>query len=207
MSDMSFLRNVFEAYQQRRLRRLRGRVRVDRSTRLLRKFGVNFLASPEDRLYLSVGAHCMLNCSVTFESSQGRVDIGDRVYIGSDCHLISRERISIGSDVTMAWGITLYDHNSHSLDWRQRQRVVGHFHRNYGSRDCFNEVDWTGVKSAPIVIADRAWIGFDAVILKGVTIGEGAIVGARSVVTRDVEPWTVVAGNPAVPVSKLLPQA
>ena len=47
------------------------------------------------------------------------------------------------------------------------------------------------------------WIGFDALILKGVHIGEGAIVGARSVVTSNVEPYTVVAGNPAVIVKRL----
>ena len=49
------------------------------------------------------------------------------------------------------------------------------------------------------------WIGFDVTILKGVTIGEGAVIGAKSVVTKDVEPWTVVAGNPAV-VVKYLPE-
>jgi galactoside O-acetyltransferase len=63
------------------------------------------------------------------------------------------------------------------------------------------------VASAPIVICDRVWIGFDAVILKGVTVGEGAIVAARAVVTRDVEPYTVVAGNPAVLVRRLAPTA
>ncbi|MBV8923397.1 DapH/DapD/GlmU-related protein, partial [Bradyrhizobium sp.] len=50
---------------------------------------------------------------------------------------------------------------------------------------------------APVVIADKVWIGFNASILKGVTIGEGAVVGACSVVTRDVPPFAVVAGNPA----------
>ena len=49
----------------------------------------------------------------------------------------------------------------------------------------------------PIVIKDKAWIGFNSIILKGVTIGEGAIVGAGSVVTKDVPPYTIVAGNPA----------
>ena len=47
------------------------------------------------------------------------------------------------------------------------------------------------------------WIGFESVILAGVTIGEGAIVGAKSVVRKDVEPWTVVAGNPAVVIKRL----
>jgi galactoside O-acetyltransferase len=103
----------------------------------------------------------------------------------------------------MAWGVVIYDHNSHSFDWQQRQKIVRHFHETYGSARCFEDLDWTDVSSAPIFIRDRVWIGFDAVILKGVTIGEGAIVGARSVVTSDVEPYTVVAGNPARLVRRL----
>lgn len=51
--------------------------------------------------------------------------------------------------------------------------------------------------TAPITICDGVWIGARAIILPGVTIGEGAIVAAGAVVTKDVEPWTVVAGNPA----------
>ena len=63
--------------------------------------------------------------------------------------------------------------------------------------------DWSVVRSAPIVIEDRAWIGFNAIILKGVTIGEGSVVAAGAVVTKDVEPYTVVAGNPARVVKRL----
>lgn len=55
-------------------------------------------------------------------------------------------------------------------------------------------------KGGDVVIKDRVWIGYRAIILPGVTIGEGAVVGAGSVVTRDVDPYAVVAGNPARPV-------
>lgn len=50
---------------------------------------------------------------------------------------------------------------------------------------------------APIIISDRAWVAAEAFIGPGVTIGEGAVVGARAAVFKDVEPWTVVGGNPA----------
>ncbi len=53
------------------------------------------------------------------------------------------------------------------------------------------------------MIVNKVWIGFNVIILKGVTIGEGAIVAAGAVVTKDVSAWTIVAGNPAVVVKKL----
>ena len=65
--------------------------------------------------------------------------------------------------------------------------------------------NWTVVKDEAIVIESKVWIGFDVTILKGVTVGEGAVIGAKSIVTKNVEPWTVVAGNPAV-VVKYLPE-
>ncbi|MDH4236354.1 MAG: hypothetical protein OEV17_03815 [Nitrospira sp.] len=61
------------------------------------------------------------------------------------------------------------------------------------------------MKVGKVDIHDKAWIGLDAIILKGVTIGEGAIVGAGSVVSKDVPPFTIVAGNPARVVRELGP--
>ena len=54
----------------------------------------------------------------------------------------------------------------------------------------------------PIVIGDQVWICADAFVGPGVTIGEGALVGARAVAVKDVEPWQIVAGNPARPIRK-----
>lgn len=56
--------------------------------------------------------------------------------------------------------------------------------------------------TAPIIIEDQVWIAADAFVAMGVTIGEGAVVGARATVFKDVEPWMVVGGNPAKPIKK-----
>ncbi|WP_263358973.1 acyltransferase [Acidicapsa ligni] len=57
--------------------------------------------------------------------------------------------------------------------------------------------DWKTVILKPVRICDKSWIGLNAIVLKGVEIGEGAVVAAGSVVTKNVPSWTVVAGNPA----------
>ena len=56
--------------------------------------------------------------------------------------------------------------------------------------------------TAPIVVEDQAWVAAEAFVGMGVTIGEGAVVGARAAVFKDVEPWTVVGGNPAKEIKK-----
>lgn len=145
-----------------------------------------------------IGENSMVECTLTFEKDTGLIRIGDRTYIGGGTQLISINKIEIGKDVTIAWGCTIYDHNSHSIYWNERKNDTLQSIRDYNETGNFIiNKDWSNVKSAPIKICDKVWIGFDVVILKGVTIGEGAVVGARSVVTKDVPPYTVVGGNPA----------
>ncbi len=102
--------------------------------------------------------------------------IGDNVYIGSQCTLDGSERITFGHDVVIAYGVTIVT-GSHHIGPRERRAGP------YNPR--------------PIIINDGCWIGARATLLPGVTIGRGAIVGAASVVTKDVAPDTIVVGNPA----------
>ena len=200
---MSILHTLVGVWKRAMLYPRRANLAIHPSTRLSRQFGVSFLAAPETRLYVSIGKRCMLNAHIYFEAKTGSVEMGDDVYIGAGTTIISKHGVTLGNQVTIAWGVTIYDHNSSSFDWRQRSKVNAHFYSTYGTPACYEQLDWTGVDGAPIVIEDKAWIGFDAVILKGVRIGEGAIIGARSVVTRDVPAYTMVAGNPALPVMRL----
>jgi len=137
---------------------------------------------------LAIGERSIVQANIRFEETGGVVRIGSRTFIGKS-DLVCYRRIDIGDDVIMSWGITISDHDSHSVEWQHRQDDVLQW--------CEGRKDWTHVAHAPVVIANKVWIGFNASILKGVTIGEGAIVGACSVVTRDVPPFSIVAGNPA----------
>ncbi|MGG2397479.1 acyltransferase [Pseudomonas sp. SH1-B] len=146
----------------------------------------------------------MLACGFIFESNAGHIVIGESTFINSGTSLICRDGIKIGSYVTIAWGCTLYDHNSHSLDYRDRIGDLNAQLADYrAGRDLIENKNWNNVGSEEITIEDYAWIGMNSIVLKGVRIGEGAIVGAGSVVRHDVEPWTIVAGNPAQFVKRL----
>lgn len=156
------------------------------------------------KIYVRIGSKGLIGGTFTFETDEGQIHIGNNVHITS-AHFICRSSIIVEDDVTMAWNITIYDHNSHSIYWEERKNDNTQCYEDYlnYNGDNIRNKDWSNVVSKPIKIGSKVWIGFNVVILKGVTIGEGAVVGACSVVTKDVEPWTVVAGNPAVTVKRL----
>lgn len=169
---------------------------IDSSTQLTSQFLLNIIF-PQKKLFLEVGKDNIIGCEFRFESPEGLVTVGDGCYIGPSL-IICRKRIIIGNHVTIAWGCTIYDHNSHSLDYLERRKDIEREILNIKNKVNFIiDKDWTTVKSSTIRIEDDAWIGMNAIILKGVTIGQGAIVAAGSVVTKDVPAWSVVGGNPA----------
>lgn len=143
---------------------------------------------------LRIGSGSIIRCRIDFDSPLGEVLVGDRCYLGAS-HLVCHTSIWIGDDVIMSWGVTVVDHDSHALNSAERQHDVADWMRGHKR--------WDVVAVRPVRIGDKAWIGFGASILKGVSIGEGAVVGANAVVTRDVLPYTVVAGNPARVVRQL----
>lgn len=172
-------------------------------TTILRGIYTRFDNPVEGRKYLSIGKDCIISGNYIFESQDGFISIGDHTYIGGGT-FISHNRIEIGNNVTIAWGGTVYDHDSHSLNYLDRRKDIDdELDDIRNGRNFILHKDWSNVKSKPIKICDDAWIGMNVTILKGVTIGEGAIVGACSVVTKDVPAWTVVAGNPAKVVRKI----
>ena len=109
------------------------------------------------------------------------LEVGDRVFLGHQLVVSVCQRVAIGSDVLVSDRVVIADNDGHPLDPVRRRRR--------------EPVDRTSVR--PVAVEDGAWIGTRAIILKGVTVGHGAVVAAGAVVTRDVPPHALVAGNPA----------
>lgn len=195
-------------YNPRRHARRLGFVTVGEGTELLPSTRFDFrLGSPSFKGRIDIGKDSMVGVDFVFESNQGIVKIGSDTFINSGTKIICRESITIGSGVTIAWGCTLYDHNSHSLDWQHRAHDIEQQLADLrAGRNFIQNKDWSKVKSRPIHLEDKVWLGFNVTVLSGVRIGEGAIVSACSVVREDVPPWTVVAGNPAVVLKQLRKQ-
>ncbi|MEH6446580.1 MAG: sugar O-acetyltransferase [Oceanospirillaceae bacterium] len=124
---------------------------------------------------VTLADNCMINPPL--EITYGcHLSLGDKSFINSGAMILDNGKVTIGKQVMLGPRVQIYT-AAHSLDIELRA---------------------AGEETAkPVVIADKVWIGGGAIILPGVTIGEGAVVGAGSVVTKDVEPADRVAGNPA----------
>lgn len=191
------LRNIYNQYKLNKLlKRYKDFYKIDSSTILNTNFSIR-LDKPCSKLFLTINKDCIISGQFIFESETGFISIDEHSYIGGST-FICRSKIEIGKNVTIAWGSTFYDHDSHSLDYIERRKDIDEELKDIRTGNHFiQNKNWNVVNSKPIKICDDAWIGMNCIILKGVTIGEGAIVGAGSVVTKDVPAWTVVGGNPA----------
>lgn len=152
--------------------RLRGRVKTPLSVRL------------RGRIHLSGFGEILLGDGVSFNGTvvpvelatyeSGRIEIGARTFINYGSSIASRASVKIGSDCLLGHYTFVMDNDQHD--------IVRHMELP---------------RSGPVVIEDHVWIGSKVVILAGVHIGSRAVIGAGSIVTKDVPPRCVVAGNPA----------
>jgi len=178
-------------------------VSMGHNSSLLADFNLDMRDQLSGKTYLKIGNNALVGGQFIFETRDGEVEIGDRVLIEGGM-VICRTKVTIADDVVIETGVCLYDHASHSLDYSERQKDIKTVVEDYRcGRSFVQSKNWSVVKAKEINIHSNAWIGRNATILKGVTIGEGAIVAPFSVVFRSVSPWTLVAGNPAVPVRNL----
>jgi galactoside O-acetyltransferase len=176
---------------------------VDCEGIMLNWFNVDCRFPVAGKKYVHIGKDSMVDATCIFESGTGEVVIKSNSFVGRST-FISRSRVEVGSHVFIAWGCYFYDHDSHSANYLDRRNDIAQQLADYkAGRNFIEHKNWSVVKTKPIVIGDDAWIGMNVIVLKGVTIGEGAIIAAGSVVTTNVEPWSLYAGNPAKKIKDL----
>jgi acetyltransferase-like isoleucine patch superfamily enzyme len=105
----------------------------------------------------------------------GELSIGDGTNINGSARILVRSGVRIGAWCTLSWDCQILDNDFHTMIVDGQQRP----------------------STAPVTLGDRVWVGTNALILKGVTVGEGAVIAAGAVVTRDVPAEAIVAGSPA----------
>lgn len=163
----------------------------------VRNLSIDIRNMDVSKSYCEIGENSIVNGNFVFETGTGKINVGNNTFIGGGT-FICIEGIDIGDDVMFSWGCTVIDNNAHSLKWQDRINDVKDWKRGLDEGKIGVYKNWDSVQKAKVKICNKAWIGFNVIILKGVTIGEGAVVGAGSVVTKDVPPFTIVGGNPAV---------
>ena len=143
------------------------------------------------------GNHVSVYAGCSFAvQKDGRCVVGDFTLLNGAI-VMAEELVEIGSHCLVSWGVGIADSDFHPLEPAQRlidSQALAPFFKNRPPRP--------KLKTAPVRIGDNVWIGMNAVILKGVTIGENSVVAAGAVVTKSIPPNTIVAGNPAVAVKK-----
>ena len=118
------------------------------------------------------------HCSIRID--QGWMKTGDEVSFGPSCHIYEpRGGLTIGHNCLLAGGTMIcgVHHGMQDIDIPMRHQIS---------------------ESAPIIIGDDVWIGMRSVIMPGVTIGKGAVIGAGSIVTKDIPPFCIAIGSPCV---------
>lgn len=125
----------------------------------------------------SLGRRSVVESFCCINNAVGDVVIGDHTRIGIHCTVIGP--VAIGNQVNLAQGITVTALNHNFTD---TEKTIGE----------------QGVSTNPVCIEDDVWIGANAVVLPGVTIGRHSVVAAGAVVTKDVPPYSLVAGVPAI---------
>lgn len=166
------------------------RARIDPSASLLPWASV--INARGDRNAIRVGAHSVVRGELFVFGHGGEIEIGDWCYVGAGSRIWSASRVRIGSRVLIAHNVNIHDTNSHPID-----PVARHAH-SVAILTQGHPKAAPDIISRPVDIGDDAWIGFNAIILKGVTIGARAIIGAGSIVTSDVPADAVYVGDRAV---------
>jgi len=150
----------------------------------------NIINMQSKKELITVGENTHILGELQVFAHGGKVQVGNECYIGDHTRIWSTSLIKIGDRVLISHNVNIFDNQTHSISASDRN---DHFKAIFSTGHP-TEID---LGESPVVIEDDVWIACSSIILRGVHIGKGSIVGAGSVVTKDIPPWTVVGGNPA----------
>ncbi len=148
------------------------------------------IINPNGAAAIKIGKGSLIMCEIMLMSPGATVEIGEFCFIGPGTRLWVASSLKIGDNTQISHGVFVSDNNSHSLSAAERHAEFKEV-RATGRRDTAKSIP-----TSPVVIEDDAWVGFNSAILKGVRLGKGAVVGACSMITTDVEAYSIVVGNP-----------
>ena len=148
----------------------------------------NIINLSNDPAKIKVGKNCNIAGLLMVYSYGGQIKMGDDCSLSPLSRIVSTKNVLIGNRVLIGHNVNIIDNISHPLDAKLR-------HEDYLNSFTIGMIE-CDLKSEEIIIEDDVWIGFNSTILRGVKIGQGAIIGACSIVTKDIEPWSVNVGNP-----------
>lgn len=147
---------------------------------------------------IKIGEKCCIRGNLRVYPVGGKIVIGNNCYIGDHTRIWSMVNINIGNDVLIAHNVNILDNNSHSIYYYERKKELEYILKNGDPKEnMFNR------EMKAVDIKNGVWIGLNSVILKGVTIGEGSIIAAGSVVTKDIPEYVIAAGNPAKVIKRI----
>jgi acetyltransferase-like isoleucine patch superfamily enzyme len=170
-------------------------VSIDITSKFYEETIVHNCANDKSKILIGSGTH--IQGELLVQKYGGQINIGNNCYVGIGTKIWSGELVTIGNNVLISHNCDIIDSDTHEIDYIERATRSAELMKN-------GPLDTKGnILTKPIIINDYAWISFNVAILKGVTIGKGAIVAAGSLVTKDVPAFTVVAGNPAVIIKQL----
>lgn len=144
----------------------------------------------KDKSRIVIGANSVLRCEIQILGHGGQLKIGDYCFIGENSYIWSGKSINIGNRVLIGHNCNIFDNDIHPFDKDER-------HNQFKDILSIGHPKTINLNDEEVVIEDDVWIGANVTIMKGVRVGNGAIIGVGSVVTKDIEPFTVNVGNPS----------
>lgn len=140
---------------------------------------------------IKIGSNSHIKGELLVFGHGGNISIGSYCYVGENTRIWSAKKIEIGDRVLISHGVNIFDNLIHPIDPELR-------HKQFVSIITVGQPKQiTTLDEKEVKIGNDVLIGAMSIILRGITIGECSIVGAGSVVTKDIPPYTIVAGNPA----------